>query len=335
MANKIGKYNPFKEWLLWCGKKSKTVATTLASYLRRFEEDLLLKGSSQCLSFSEIHQLLKDIDDGKQHPQQIGNVINELQKIHKTLTTEIKAVIKGETKDQMSEVDLETLYGWQRAFNAYLRFLVDVTDCFDMSMVRSINPKIGVGGMKAKPDKYYPKRVKLFRCGLYKLLLEKLNFKLIDKTLDAFAESVDILLGSGGSYNVVATEMIIGNEGYDGFEEFDDLFNWRSMLLDGITMVGNIEERKISRRPPYKIISHKSYEENADLMSDIFRKALSIQGEFNSCYIGDDAISYKETVTRLKNNGFVSNTKPIYQRMDELSSLIHQYAGNFELVIHE
>lgn len=207
MANKTKKYNSFREWLIWCTKGSPNSAKTVVSYLRRIEEEFLEYHLGTPDVFSQVHQILNDIDAGKKPHNEIDGA-KEILKCVQGLLHDAKdgarnikprCDCKSLKKDSISseeirespDIEYELLRGAIRAFNGYLKFLTDVTDCFGIEDALEINPRIR-DDFRDADDPNYEKRLLIFRHGLASRFIKFFNVNdYVEAVLDSFSEIVE------------------------------------------------------------------------------------------------------------------------------------------------
>lgn len=294
MANKTGKYNSFKQWLMWCRGKNNASATKLASYLRRLEADLLMKlpEPEKCKPFHELHQMLLDIDKRKAVNFSLEDVVLEFKKILSAIDKERK---EEDIKNQVSEVEPEVLDDWRGAFNAYLKYLSDITRCFTMDIAMHINPKIEIGGQKSSScysEQSYKIRLKLFKKGVYKCIVDKLGFNnVVDNVLDAFSESVDLLTQS--SPYEIPTQFIVNSPA-------KEIGSWRTILLDKIQSEENALESECGS---FRIMRTTTPDKMAKSLSDILYKICLLNNKLSTYVMKEtdpnEAISVKEVIKRI------------------------------------
>lgn len=326
MANKTGKYNSFKQWLMWCRGKNQASATKLASYLRRLESDLLLKlpEPRKCRPFHELHQMLLDIDRHKAVGFSIDDVVEELKKILTAIDNERK---EEDIRNQVSEVEPEVLDDWRGAFNAYLKYLSDITECFTMDDAKQVNEKIEIGGHSTCYDeRLYHTRLKLFKHGVYKCIVDNIGMaNVVDKVLDAFSESIDILT-MREPYEVPTQFIVEGSTQYE-------IGDWRAIIIDNIRY--SIEDDTECCNP-FSVERVCSAETTARLLAEILYYVLMLNNEVASYVYKDtnQAISVKDTLCTIKKSDVERIRIPgIANSISLVRRLISDYAACFKITL--
>lgn len=320
MANKEGKYKAFRDWLIWCHSLSANSAKTTVSFLRQLETKVLILKHGTHGELNRIHEALNDIDSNNSVIP-VCEIKEQLKKLNGTITKERGTL----------NIEFYTLQGFQRAFNLYLKFLVDVTDCFDMAAALEINPKIDIGGpsdKKIDPETpLYKNQLKIFKAGLYKPLLKIPGIKnLLENVLDDISDAVDNLLASNGRL-VVPTQFVVGGKSQIRIGD------WRSTIIDNIKFDIDLDYN-LPPRIPIKIVRRCSYKETAKLLSEILYWSLLIRNELNQ-YINHDSdvvTDIKDTIDLLKSSEPVMrDTSGLERGVLNLQMLLREYARCFEV----
>lgn len=324
MANKQGKYAAFKDWLIWCRLESPNTAKNVVSYLRQLENNVLVYKYKPHGELHRIHQALNDIDAGNYNIS-IEEIIECLGDYYKTIVNE-----KGSTTQSVL-----TINGYQRAFNLYLKFLSDVTDCFDMAMARRINGRIDVGGKPGKnknidpKDANYQKLLKVFKTGLYKPLIKLTNIhKIVDTVLDELSEAVDTLIATNGRY-AVPTQFIVGNN--QGIQIGD----WRATIIDNINVDLDPYDYYHPKHITFKVIRRQPIKRTAEIFSEILYRSLLLQDELNR-YVDsekDEVADIKETIKMLQSSeSAMRNTTSLVNGVIRIKELLRDYAKCYEVI---
>ncbi len=263
MANKTKKYNSFREWLIWCAKRTPNSAKTVVSYLRRIEEELLEYQLGTSDVFSQVHQILNDIDAGKRPHYEIDGAVEILKCVQGLLhdardgKRDIKPKFdcKSLKRDNRSSDEIrkssnvdeyELLRGAIRAFNGYLKFLTDVTACFGIENALEVNSRIR-DDFRDADDSNYEKRLLLFRHGLASRFIKFFNVNdYVEAVLDGFSEIIERY--SLPNNPAVATQFSINNVASPSS------CSWRSELLNHIN---------------YNIISHKRIKRGFNVIREL------------------------------------------------------------------
>lgn len=223
MANRIGKYSSFREWMIWCLGLKQTTAKTTATYLRKLEENVLHDEMKEKWTLSDIHQWLNDIDAGK-CPK------SDLSEIKTKLTALLEKALwakngRGDKECRLPD-DYDTLKGGCRAFNNYLKYLVAVSDCFSFEDAKEVNPEINdISPLDSQSN--YDRRLQIFRKASVSKLIQYLETPgLVDNILDCFHSiisetSQELRRAELTSFMTSTSQEYVGN-----------LLGWRAEILN-------------------------------------------------------------------------------------------------------
>lgn len=223
MANIKTTYQAFREWLIWVrGNDSQTAKCTVA-YLRNLESNLF-ESKIDGGKLSVFHKNLITIDQNPNCGFNLGYIIKALKDLKELIDTERK------NESGKSKFGFETIKNWSRAFNSYLAFLCDVTDCFTQLEAKEINSRFGVGNKNVDVESpNYVKRLDLFISGAHKHILDTIGIQgLTDQLLDTFHNVVKSALQNMGMKNSIPTEFLINSSFSPA------MINWRTIILDNI-----------------------------------------------------------------------------------------------------
>lgn len=329
MANIKTTYQSFREWLVWVRGNNQQTANCTVAYLRNLEINLLgskIDGGK----LSMYHKKLISIDDRRNIGFDLGSIITELKKL--------KEVIDKEKKNESGKsiFGLDTLKNWSRAFNSYLAFLCDVTDCFTQQHAKAINTRFGAGAKNEDVESpSYVKRLALYMRGVHKIILNAIGIEgVTDKLLDTFHEVVNLAVQNAGTSSSVQTEFLINSS------DTPTLLNWRSIILDNIECK-NIENQcdemnfyRIPKSLQYSISCLDRYEGIESRCLDIFESVMRAYRHLTlslymdkTCPVQIETLKQRMLANSTSPTGNIDFTRDIWRIHDR----IKEYSRLFEI----
>lgn len=337
MANKKGKYDSFKQWLIWCNSQSPVTAKTLVSYLRKLEKTLLIQEGS----FSEFHVLhdqlnVIDTQSNSYGHETMMNVVESLAAIENFIKGELHA------ETNKTDTDLDVVNGWRRAFNKYLEFLSDVTTCFNDDDAKKVNDNLRFNPNR-RLDEYYEKRLKIFKSGFpYDLLKLPEATNLVEGMLDKIADFIDSIVAP--SYCAqVATQFLTTDSIDTAIVGESSGCSWRTWLVEGLCFVDSTEyfcddySCYISRRESnFNLERTQPSEESRKCLMAIIELCLRLKDELSQIiFSGNQRVcSLSELARNIQSNHDHQYVYKIIERYKAmLKTQIYEFGHGFRITI--
>lgn len=311
MANIKKRYSSFNDWLQCCHGQSPIRAKAVASYLRQQEDYGLFSRAKVEGSYARIHTILNNIDNGTAKPNALTDVVKDLKKLYTQL--------KDEAYSTEIEATVETCKGWRQAFNLYMQFLAEVTDCFNYDHVLSVNSRVRLMHRTGREKVQYEKRLRIFRSGAYRSFFKELTDKTWGKLLDQLTEAIDTVVAQKGSLQVLTSFVCQP-------EEVSRIVNWREIALDTLAEIDYDEFRcpksvRITKKYPVsQIIYTKTHALSEALLTTEILK--HIVKRFN---MGRDVEALNQSDSTL--------TRNLPSQLESVRYSIHEYFNCFDFTL--
>jgi hypothetical protein len=167
--------------------------------------------------------MLKKIDTGELPLSAMGEVVKRIRDMYDVISKE------SDFKEQTQDINPETLKGYQRALNAYLKYLIEVTDSFTSELAKEINPSIKLEDISN--DEAHRKTLDFFKYGLLDALFKKYRLPdLTEQALDVLEAAIKRFKEADIQPNISTQFIVTSNVNTASLPKF----SWRQELIEGI-----------------------------------------------------------------------------------------------------